>query len=281
MKCFYHRADLDGICAGAIVRKKYPTCVMVGYDYDDPFLFEKLNPKEMHIFVDMSLPCDSMRSLLADGIKIVWIDHHHSAIKDSVKHEYDQTRGIRRVGIGACVLTWKYFFDTPVPRSVQMLGEHDVWNHTNPDTAPFHCGINSLGLTVYSRLWVRLFEDANLAYNIGTGKKLLNYIKGSTKRTLDFTSYKSIWEGHDVVFINSCIHESLFYYFIQQENLLECDFIVAYYRDSNNRYKVSLRSQKEGVDVSKVAGFYGGGGHKAAAGFMCDKLPWEEKIHEM
>ncbi|MBU1173032.1 MAG: hypothetical protein KKD44_26010, partial [Proteobacteria bacterium] len=177
MKCFYHRADLDGICAGAIVRKKYPTCVMVGYDYDDPFIFEKLNPKEMHIFVDMSLPLDDMKRLIEEDIKVVWIDHHHSKIVESMEHGYDKMRGLRRIGIGACVLTWEYFFSTPVPQSVRMLGEYDVWNHTNPDTLNFHCGIDVLDLTVYSRLWARLFEDANLSYNISTGKKLLSYIQ--------------------------------------------------------------------------------------------------------
>ena len=38
------------------------------------------------------------------------------------------------------------------------------------------------------------------------------------------------------------------------------------YEISPNEYKVSLRSSKD-VDVSVIAQYFGGGGHKKAAGF--------------
>ena len=37
MKCFYHSADLDGQCSGAIVKLARPDCELVGIDYGDPF----------------------------------------------------------------------------------------------------------------------------------------------------------------------------------------------------------------------------------------------------
>ena len=39
------------------------------------------------------------------------------------------------------------------------------------------------------------------------------------------------------------------------------------YEGSDGRIKGSLRTEKDGVDVSKIANEYGGGGHKRAAGF--------------
>ena len=48
------------------------------------------------------------------------------------------------------------------------------------------------------------------------------------------------------------------------------------YVHDGEKYAVSLRS--DSVDVSEIAKKYGGGGHKGAAGFQCQKLPWTNKI---
>jgi nanoRNase/pAp phosphatase (c-di-AMP/oligoRNAs hydrolase) len=42
---------------------------------------------------------------------------------------------------------------------------------------------------------------------------------------------------------------------------------------AKNKWVVSLYTTKD-IDVSEIAKKYGGGGHKQAAGFTCDKLPW-------
>ena len=41
-----------------------------------------------------------------------------------------------------------------------------------------------------------------------------------------------------------------------------------------NEFKVSLRS-KEKIDVSKIAQYFGGGGHKKAAGFTMTGQPFD------
>ncbi|MFA5029787.1 MAG: DHH family phosphoesterase [Patescibacteria group bacterium] len=47
-----------------------------------------------------------------------------------------------------------------------------------------------------------------------------------------------------------------------------------FFRINANNTKVSLRTTREDVDLSRLAGFFGGGGHKKAAGFH---LPWALK----
>jgi nanoRNase/pAp phosphatase (c-di-AMP/oligoRNAs hydrolase) len=49
-----------------------------------------------------------------------------------------------------------------------------------------------------------------------------------------------------------------------------CAFSATYYDISDARV-FSLRSSKDGIDVSKVAVQYGGGGHPHAAGFKVKK----------
>ena len=49
------------------------------------------------------------------------------------------------------------------------------------------------------------------------------------------------------------------------------DICISYEYTGKN-WIVSMYSQK--IDVGKIAQKYGGGGHKGAAGFVCDKLPF-------
>jgi nanoRNase/pAp phosphatase (c-di-AMP/oligoRNAs hydrolase) len=43
------------------------------------------------------------------------------------------------------------------------------------------------------------------------------------------------------------------------------------------RWTVSLYTKKKDIDVSELAKKHGGGGHRQAAGFQCDQLPFTDK----
>lgn len=47
----------------------------------------------------------------------------------------------------------------------------------------------------------------------------------------------------------------------------DSSFVLVAEQREKNKVKVSMRSNKSGLDVSKLASFFGGGGHKQAAGF--------------
>ncbi len=48
------------------------------------------------------------------------------------------------------------------------------------------------------------------------------------------------------------------------------DVAALFKQVENDHFKVSLRSSNNGVDVSKIAQVFGGGGHKKAAAYSCD-----------
>lgn len=52
------------------------------------------------------------------------------------------------------------------------------------------------------------------------------------------------------------------------------DVMCAYCQLADGRWKVSLYSTKPEIDCGAICKTFGGGGHKGAAGFICDKLPW-------
>lgn len=55
-------------------------------------------------------------------------------------------------------------------------------------------------------------------------------------------------------------------------------WFAACYYDTDDHRIFSLRSTEEGIDVSEVAKFYGGGGHKHAAGFKVARNHWLAQI---
>lgn len=55
--------------------------------------------------------------------------------------------------------------------------------------------------------------------------------------------------------------------------------VVAFFRIFNNETKVSLRTTRDDIDMTELAGFYDGGGHQKAAGFS---IPYQvEDIEEI
>ena len=61
-------------------------------------------------------------------------------------------------------------------------------------------------------------------------------------------------------------------------SLKDAKIVLVLYELGDGRVKGSLRTNKDNVDVSKLAGLFGGGGHKKAAGFEIEGRL--EKIEE-
>jgi len=55
------------------------------------------------------------------------------------------------------------------------------------------------------------------------------------------------------------------------------DVMVAFAKMATGKWKVSLYTDKPTVNCGGIAKTFGGGGHAQAAGFVCDKLPWESR----
>ena len=165
--CFYHKADLDGVCSGAIVKHFVPDVELVGFDYGMEFPWDKVYPdgrnglKHTVFMVDVSLPPADMKRLneVAD---LVWIDHHKTAIAAI----QPRLPGLQIVGYAGCELAWLAFsalaagdtyphlfdnllakYGSTIPEAVRLLGRYDVWDKDNPDWAsrilPFQYGVRT------------------------------------------------------------------------------------------------------------------------------------------
>lgn len=53
------------------------------------------------------------------------------------------------------------------------------------------------------------------------------------------------------------------------------DLMITFVRRKDKLWNVSLYSTKPEIDCGEIAKSFGGGGHKGAAGFQCEELPFE------
>lgn len=270
MKCFYHSADLDGKCSGAIVRAARPECVMIGIDYGQPFPWGLIEPGEKVYMVDFSLqPFDDMLRLneLAD---LVWIDHHKTAI-DASRESGAHFAGIQRDGIGACALVWEYFYLGLRPYGVMLLAQFDVWDHSDANCLPFQYGMRIEDTEPGARVWSRILCDLpSMGEIIMQGEICRRYERAVSENFAQACAYETVFAGLRCIAMNRLRTNSLAF-----ESMVDPerhDAMLAW-GWKNGSWTVSLYAARDGVDVSDVAKRFGGGGHAKAAGFQCTSLP--------
>ena len=277
MKCFYHN-DLDGHCSGAIVKYCYPECEMWPIDYGIKFPMDKIKKGEIVYMVDFALqPFEQMIELTA-RCNLIWIDHHKTAIEEASKRWFI-ARGIRRIGIGACFLTWEYVCPhLPMPKSVKLLAEYDVWDHSDSDTLPFQYGMRMRETDPATKegmkLWKQLFSDSFRSVFdkiLEEGKVIIKYQKQIDTKYCARYAYPVTFEGYKAIALNRGIANSMT--FENAPGAKDADIFITYVFNGEN-WIVSLYANKPDIDVGEIAKKYGGGGHKGAAGFTCKVLPF-------
>jgi len=291
MKIYFHSADLDGMCSGAIVKYKYPDAELIGINYGQQIDYDKILENEIIIMVDFSLqPFDEMIKL-AQKVrmdKLIWIDHHKSAIEDAKETLLTHNDitvdfngicpGIRIVGFAGCELTWNYFFpDQEMPEAIRLLGRYDVWDHSDVNTLPFQMGIRledtwpenqSMWSDYFSK-----FSDDLVKDTIKDGKLILKYQKQENEKYSKSCAFEAEFGGYKAICINKLLTNSQLFDSVYDPN--KHDIMITFGLRKNGLWTMSFYTTKEDVDVSELARKFGGGGHRQASGATFDQLPLE------
>lgn len=285
VKCFYHSADLDGWCSGAIVQQwafeRGEKIDLIPFDYGQKFPIDSLVVGEKIFMVDVSLPSEEMEAL-NDKCDLIWIDHHKTAINDSSGFFYGNTSGVREVGKAACELAWGYCFpEKEIPRSVFLLGRYDVWDldagQTHDDVLGFQYFAKASAKDPQSKegshWWSEYLDDDDIDCDIYLGKKILQMDRVRNEMILR-NSHMVEFEGFKVLAVNTQSN-SLMAAEAPDRNLY--DVIAMWWQNNNYEYVVSLRSTGN-ADVGELAKRYGGGGHTAAAGYKTSLKPFPQPV---
>lgn len=298
----YHRADFDGIFCREIARKFLPEAELIGWDYGDPV--PKLYPD--------SGPVDPvqlyMLDILVDGLmnhpKLIWIDHHKSAMEKYGNH----IAGYRIDGVAACRLSWQWFESTirgqhdpntrdgeitqfpwatkqdfidrkvSEPLAVRLAGEYDIWDKRDPNAELFQHGLRSQELNDCD--WALLLESylgapgANdfVRRLLSAGKSIQYATTHQNESIIKSAGFDLEFEGLKFLACNHARYNShLFTAGLKPEHDACFGFC---WRDGKWTVSLYHAPGKEHHDLSAIAVKYGGGGHRGACGFRTDKLPW-------
>lgn len=281
MKCFYHN-DLDGHCAGYIVRKFTENNDPEDYfesDYSGLDL-STVEIGETVYIVDYSFTEATVHQLLwliNYGCNVIWIDHHSSSLDLVDKYlELNELRGIRSSEASGAALTYMWFKQCPfdkIPQYVKLVSDYDTWAHKLTDSDAFKLGIDSYKNDVFDDVWERLDSDSLRHSDFSfldsvssAGYIIKSYIDKDNESYLNSYGFESEIDGVTVYAVNKSSNSWIF------GDLINSYPAVVVFVFNGSKWNYSIFSSDKGADCQKLAENHGGGGHKHAAGFMSDEL---------
>ena len=277
MKCFHHN-DLDGRCAGAIVRRARPNSTpsdFIEIDYKTTPDLSVVDGGEEVFIVDFSFKPTVMGELLAKTREVIWIDHHSTAA-DYPYADFGLAglRDFTVKGLSGCELTWKFLFpEEELPDAVQLIGDYDSWRmKLAPDCLEFYEGMKLESNTPCDIIWFGLFLDTSEHEVIrvsGNGFACIGYRNAYCQEMRKSFGYETEIEGLLAYALNVYRFGSQAY----GDLINKYPVVIAYIHDGCN-YTVSLYSVRDDVHCGEICKKFGGGGHKGAAGFVCKELPF-------
>jgi len=292
----YHRADFDGIFCREIARKFMTQgAELIGWDYGDP-VPELPSDLESLYMLDISVEG------LMDHPRLIWIDHHKSAIeKYATKDGKPWAKpGIQMDGVAACRLAWQWFFpkepgafipnrqdfvDRKVmePLAVRLAGEYDIWDKRDPDAELFQHGLRSRELnggdwdTMLITQRDTQIED-DLVRGLLHAGEAIQYVQTEQNASI-IKAYGFDVEFEGLKFL-ACNHarfnSQLFTAGVRPEH----EALLGFNWDGpKQEWRVSLyhAEHRKDLDLSLIAVKHGGGGHRGACGFRVKTLPFLPK----
>lgn len=279
----YHRIDCDGLCCYAVLREYLETFFQdadieaIPYNHGDEL--PCLKGLSMVYMADISFPPEEMVKFAIDKnpeTPLVWIDHHQTAIEDSVKYGYSEVEGLRREGVGACELCWEYLYpNQDTPKFVKFISTFDVFDKKrfpwDTKVLPFQYGLRtSVGLD--RDLFYEAYRRWSFDKILVSGNAVLQYVRQNGARAAK--SY-----GFEVTLAGSvkalCLLTAEFGTIPVEETAREmgCEVIINANRLDARHWKVSCFAVNGLAPINLgryLKDTYGGGGHHDAAGAVIE-----------
>lgn len=215
---------------------------------------------------DIAFGLEKTLDIKSKAKSLVILDHHITAFHEleglSDYYYSDKNSG--------SVIAWKYLFKTEPPLILQYVEDRDIYKFELEYSKEILAALDSYPFDV--EVWDSFNDSLKVELNIGdgaiidSGKAILRYEEETIQKVLKYSYFTEIL-GYNVPVVNATYLQS------DAINILAKGhpFAAGYYFNGSE-YKFSLRSSEDGIDVSKIAEHFGGGGHKHAAGFRVEFL---------
>ncbi len=272
MIIIYHGGCHDGFCGAWLLSKLYPDATFLPYQYGMYPPTSAVVEGQDVIIVDFCFGVSEMLKLISQAKSLLCFDHHHT-----VSHDLrDLPQVIFDLEQSGARLVWDYFAEqleakfppneiTAIKSShwlVDYTEDRDLWRWELSHSREVNAGLRLAKFDFEE--WDRL----NLTQCRFDGEVLLKYfdqrVESAVKKArmiaieTDFGSYFVPCVTESNPHLISVVGEAL-------SGLPKAPFGMTYFHEAD-QFVFSLRS-RNGFDVSAIAAAFGGGGHKAAAGF--------------
>lgn len=298
----YHKNCFDGFTSLVIFMNTYHKSDKITIIPDMPSA--KVAPPNIDgknvIIMDVAYDVDIIQDISNRTKKMTFIDHHISnedrfkylKLKPNDEMVYDASK------CGA-TLTWEHFNKKKAPLFVKYVQDNDTGTWKMKFTLDFIAGLEVEykplpSLKNIFDLWPKLFNKKEVTRLIKKGTTYNEYkthlleqnsrrysIEGFPSKKLmdsfDYFKENNIKEGQYKVVVyngNGCPSTSLLGKMFSEK--IVCDFAFLWtYRIDKGEYIVSLRNTEDGIDLSRIAKLFGGGGHEHASAFSFKKSDFD------
>lgn len=262
MQIIYHNKCLDGFTGAWVAATKDQDAVLtpVSYGKPPPMIVDK----EV-VFVDFCYGLETMLDIDSQADSLTILDHHQTTI-DNIGESDLNLQCVLDVNRSGAGIAWDFFHpDLPRPAIIDYVEDADILRMRYPETKAVNAFLRTVKMD--------LDEWSIAAWRI---TNRLEFILDSGNAILD----------RQDALIDECIEEARLVeiggvevwaapapYSLGSEmanRLIRDKGFAAYWVDKPDCRQFGLRSDGS-VDVEHIAHGYGGGGHKAASGFIVDK----------
>lgn len=266
----YHADCLDGFGAAYAAWKKFGNkAEYIGFHHSEkPRHFRG---KQIYFLDFIYKDGAALRKLLRDN-RVTAIDHHVSTKKlvfSTANHSY-------ALNHSGAVLAWKYFHPgKKIPTALLYIEDMDLWKLKMPKTREVRSMLELLPFDF--KTWdpfIRKFENPGFRKEIMlSGGVVRQYEERQIDRTIANYAELVNFMGHKVYAINSPVWTDEIGHALYRK---QPPFAIVW-RKKGNLIRVSIRGSGK-VDLTKIAGKFGGGGHRGSSGFTFPArkgFPWK------
>ncbi len=268
----YHDRCNDGFGAAWAARKRFGEGNVEFYPASHGQTPPDVGARDVYL-LDFSYKQDAMRRLVSLNRRVVVIDHHKTAEaelvgiaeKMGIPKGDDQFTLVYDVNKSGARLAYEYFFPgRSVPRIIDYVEDRDLWRWALPVSREINACIASHphDFALWDH-WATL-PPAHEEFErmADEGAAILRYQRQCVDSQVKNAAEVEL-AGHKILAVNAThLISEIAGKLAEGRPFGACWFVRG---DGKNVW--SLRSTKDGIDVSEVAKEFGGGGHKNAAGF--------------
>lgn len=274
--CIYHKGCIDGLVAAWVVNRAMHCDTFIAAQHGDPFDVEVIPEGAEVYIVDFSFPIEVMREIQERSSRLFIYDHHKTAREDLGQMSDRDGRDViifddTRSGAG---ITWDALFSgVERPAIINRVEDRDLWRDPRRyiDSDWYNSVISSCPLSFETVDAVVAMSPADIE---SEGVAIERYKEQQADILVAHGREMFLSDIEGNLHIGMAVNAS-------GPNMISLvagklaegsAFGCCYFRTGDQKWAYSLRSRKGGVDVSKIARFYGGGGHACAAGFRSEFL---------